>query len=206
MPRETTNYNLQKPLYTENADIAVINEDLDLIDTALTPTVTATNAPSSSASGGKLSVVLGWLANRIKAITGLTSWQGTPPVTLSQCRDHIQSGTNAAATTSANGFMSAADKAKLDGATNLATASKLMIRDANGRAKVANPSDTYDIANKSYVDTNFVKKNADTTMSAKLAAYSNTDYTTRQVRNIVFWTSGSNPPSTSNGDVLIKTF
>ena len=102
--------------------------------------------------------------------------------------------------------MSAADKAKLDGATNLATASKLMIRDANGRAKVANPSDTYDIANKSYVDTNFVKKNADTTMSAKLAAYSNTDYTTRQVRNIVFWTSGSNPPSTSNGDVLIKTF
>ena len=206
MPRETTNYNLQKPLYTENADIAVINEDLDMIDTALTPTVTAATAPSSSASGGKLSVVLGWFANRIKAITGLTSWQADPPVTLSQCKNHIQSGTHAVATTSANGFMSAADKTKLDNATDSNTASRLMMRDSSGRAKVANPSTTYDIANKSYVDTNFVKKNADTTMSAKLTSYSNTDYTTRQVRNIVFWTSGSNPPSTSNGDILIKTF
>lgn len=206
MPRETTNYNLQKPLYTENADIAVINEDLDMIDTALTPTVTAATAPSSSASGGKLSVVLGWFANRIKAITGLTSWQADPPVTLSQCKNHILSGTHTAATTSANGFMSAADKTKLDNATDSNTASRLMMRDSSGRAKVANPSTTYDIANKSYVDTNFVKKNADTTMSAKLTSYSNTDYTTRQVRNIVFWTSGSNPPSTSNGDILIKTF
>ena len=102
--------------------------------------------------------------------------------------------------------MSAADKTKLDNATDSNTASRLMMRDSSGRAKVANPSTTYDIANKSYVDTNFVKKNADTTMSAKLTSYSNTDYTTRQVRNIVFWTSGSNPPSTSNGDVLIKTF
>ena len=206
MPRETTNYNLQKPLYTENADIAVINEDLDMIDTALTPTVTATTAPSSSASGGKLSVVLGWLANRIKAITGLTTWQGTPPVTLSQCRDHIQSGTHATATTSASGFMSAADKAKLDNATDANTASRLMIRDSYGRAKVANPSATYDIVNKTYVDSNFVRKNADTTMTAKLTAYSNTYYNIKQVRNIVFWTSGTTPPTTSNGDIVIKTF
>ena len=206
MPRETTNYNLQKPLYTENADIAVINEDLDMIDTALTPTVTATTAPSSSASGGKLSVVLGWLANRIKAITGLTTWQGTPPVTLSQCRDHIQSGTHATATTSASGFMSAADKAKLDNATDANTASRLMIRDSYGRAKVANPSATYDIVNKTYVDSNFVRKNADTTMTAKLTAYSNTYYNIKQVRNIVFWTSRTTPPTTSNGDIVIKTF
>ena len=206
MPRETTNYNFQKPLYTENADIAVINEDLDNIDAALTPTVSAVNAPSSSASGGKLAVVLGWIANRIKAITGLSSWQSNPPVTLSECKNHIQGGTHANASSSTSGFMSAADKAKLDNATSEKTASRLVIRDSNGRAKISTPSDSNDIANKTYVDSNFVRKNADTTMTAKLTAYSNTAYTTKQVRNIVFWTSGTTPPSTSNGDVVIKTF
>lgn len=206
MPRETTNYNFQKPLYTENADIAVINEDLDSIDAALTPSVSASNAPSSSASGGKLSIVLGWIANRIKAITGLSSWQGTPSVNLEDCKNHIQNGTHATASSSSSGFMSAADKTKLDNATDSNVASRLMIRDSNGRAKVATPSATYDIANKTYVDSNFVRKNADTTMTAKLTAYSNTSYTTKQVRNIVFWTSGTTPPTTSNGDVIIKTF
>ena len=206
MPRETTNYNFQKPLYTENADIAVINEDLDSIDAALTPTVSAVNAPSSGASGGKLSVVLGWIANRIKAITGLSSWQGTPSVNLEDCKNHIQNGTHATASSSSSGFMSAADKAKLDNATSEKTASRLIIRDGNGRAKVTTPSDSNDIVNKTYVDSNFARKNSDTTMSAKLTAYSNTSYTTKQVRNIVFWTSGSTPPTTSNGDVIIKTF
>lgn len=38
------------------------------------------------------------------------------------------------------------------GATDAATANKLIIRDANGRAKIANPSDTTDITNKGSVD------------------------------------------------------
>ena len=206
MPRETTNYKFQKPLYTENADIAVINEDLDKIDTALTPTVSALNAPSGGETGGKLSVVLGWLANRIKAITGLTSWQANPSVTLEDCKNHIQNGTHATVTQSTAGFMSATDKAKLDNATDADSASRLVMRDSYGRAKVANPSASNDIANKNYVDTNFVRKNADTVMSAKLVAQSNTSYTTKQVRNIVLWTSGDTPPSSSNGDIVIKTF
>jgi hypothetical protein len=48
--------------------------------------------------------------------------------------------------------MAAGDKAKLDAATAGATASTLMLRDANGRAQVANPSANADVANKSYVD------------------------------------------------------
>lgn len=205
MPRTTANYNLKKPLYSENADVAVLNENMDIIDELLTPTVNATNAPGMAASG-KLAIVLGWIANRIKAITGLTSWQDTPGVTLKQCSDHINSGTHANATTSSSGFMSVTDKAKLDGATASNTAGKLIVRDENGKAKVSNPSDSYDIVNKTYVDTNFARKNADTTMSAKLIAQSNAAYTTKQVRNIVFWTEGASPPSTSSGDVLIKVF
>jgi len=80
------------------------------------------------------------------------------------------------------------------------------MRDSNGRAKIKSPASADDIVNKEYVDDNFVKKNASTTMSATLTAYSNTAYTTKQVRNIVFWTSGSTPPATNNGDVIIKTF
>jgi hypothetical protein len=49
--------------------------------------------------------------------------------------------------------MAATDKAKLNAATASATASTLMVRDANGRAQVANPSANADVANKSYVDT-----------------------------------------------------
>ena len=63
---------------------------------------------------------------------------------------------------------------------------------------------TNDISNKGYVDNNFVRKNANTTMTAQLTAYSNTAYTTKQVRNIVFWTSGETPPATSYGDIVIK--
>ena len=206
MPKETTNHKLKKPLYSDNADIAVINENFDAIDELLTPSVYAQTAPDSSASKGKLSVVLGWLANRIKAITGQNSWQANPPVTLAECSNHISSGTHRNATINSNGFMSYTDKQKLDNSTAEYTASRIMMRDSNGRAKVKNPSTDYEIANKNYVDTNFVKKNSDTTMSAKLTAQSNTAYTTKQVRNIVLWTSGSTPPSTSYGDIVIKTF
>lgn len=206
MPKETTNHKLKKPLYSDNADIAVINENFDAIDELLTPSVYAQTVPDSSASKGKLSAVLGWLANRIKAITGQNSWQANPPVTLTECSNHIASGTHRNATINSNGFMSYTDKQKIDNATSEYTSSRLMMRDLSGRAKVQNPSSDYDIANKLYVDTNFVKKNSDTTMSAKLTAQSNTAYTTKQVRNIVLWTSGSTPPSTSYGDIVIKTF
>ena len=206
MPKETTNHKLKKPLYSDNADIAVINENFDAIDELLTPSVYAQTAPDSSASKGKLSAVLGWLANRIKAITGQNSWQANPPVTLADCSKHILGGTHQNASVNANGFMSYSDKQKLDNATSEYTSSRLMMRDSNGRAKVKNPSTDYEIANKNYVDTNFVKKNSDTAMSAKLTAQSNTAYTTKQVRNILLWTSGSTPPSTSYGDIVIKTF
>ena len=205
MPKTTTNYGLKKPLYSENADIAVINEGLDMLDEALTPSVSSASAPTGSSSKGKLEVVLGWLANRIKAITGKSSWQFAPAVTLEECNEHIQNGTHKNATTSASGFMSSADKQKLDNATSSYTASRLILRDSYGRAQVQSPSSSYDIANKTYVDTNFARKNSDTTMTAKLTAQSNTSYATKQVRNIVSWTSGTTPPARSYGDVVIKT-
>ena len=102
--------------------------------------------------------------------------------------------------------MSASDKLKIDNATAENVSSRLAIRDSSGRIRVASPSSSYDAANKMYADNNFVNKGLNTTMSARLTAYSDTNYSTRQVRNIVLWTSGGVAPSTSNGDIIIKTF
>lgn len=133
----------------------------------------------------------------LNSLTGKSSWQAAPAVTLEECNEHIQNGTHRNATTSISGFMSSSDKSKLDNATSSYTASRLILRDSYGRAQVQSPSSSYDIANKTYVDSNFVRKNAATTMTARLTAQSNTSYTTKQVRNIVFWTSGTTPPATS---------
>lgn len=56
------------------------------------------------------------------------------------------------ATGTTGGAMSAADKSKLDGATASSTASRLVLRDAGGRAQVTSPAVAADIANKGYVD------------------------------------------------------
>jgi hypothetical protein len=56
------------------------------------------------------------------------------------------------ATSSANGLMPSADKAKLDDATSDATSGKLVIRDVSGNIKVATPTDAAHAATKGYVD------------------------------------------------------
>lgn len=51
-----------------------------------------------------------------------------------------------------SGLMSGADKSKLDDATAINTASKLVLRDSNARAQFADPSADQDAATKKYVD------------------------------------------------------
>lgn len=67
---------------------------------------------------------------------------------------HIGSGgaAHAVATTLAAGFMPAADKALINGATNAATANTLVQRDASGRFKAAAPSANDDVARKAETD------------------------------------------------------
>lgn len=62
------------------------------------------------------------------------------------------SHSHADATASAAGFLSAADKAKLDGATASATANTLVMNDAYGRFSVVTPTAASHAANKGYVD------------------------------------------------------
>lgn len=77
--------------------------------------------------------------------------QVTAPITNSGSQDAPNIGISAA-TSGAAGSMSAADKAKLDAATDAATNSTLVMRDASARFKAADPSASSDVATKNYVD------------------------------------------------------
>jgi hypothetical protein len=66
-------------------------------------------------------------------------------------RDHAHASP-ALATAGVDGFMPGTDKTKLDNAVSAATASRLVIRDASGRAQFADPSAAADAATKGYVD------------------------------------------------------
>lgn len=103
MSTSTTNYGLIKPAANETADIAVINQNMDTLDTKIKAVETAANADPASNSitddmigyrtpdasqvpadpgAGKIGQILSWLANRIAAITGGTHWWDAPIATL----------------------------------------------------------------------------------------------------------------------------
>jgi hypothetical protein len=77
---------------------------------------------------------MSWLAGRLMAVTGKTDWKTAPATTLEAAKAH-------------------ADSTAPHSATSAATADRLMLRDAAGRAKVAAPSASDDIARKDTVDT-----------------------------------------------------
>ena len=90
-------------------------------------------AQSPSSNSGSLRQWLDWFPNMIKKITGKTNWYDTPDTTLAAAKAHF-------------------DATTVHGATNAATADRIILRDANGRAKVAAPSAADDISTKGYVD------------------------------------------------------
>jgi len=99
--------------------------------------------PSQVPSGntGSLRQLLDWFVNRLKAITGATNWYDAPPMTLAGAKSHAENTNNPHGVT-----------AEQLGATSAATANRIIIRDSAGRAKVAAPSASDDIARKDTVD------------------------------------------------------
>ena len=87
-----------------------------------------------------------------KALTDITSAGSySTALTISEVNGSITITPNLATAASA-GLMSASDYSKLADATSEATASKLVIRDANGQAKFGTPTDDAHAATKGYVD------------------------------------------------------
>ena len=89
-------------------------------------TLDPTQAPSGNQ--GTLRQMLDWFANRIRAITGGNNWWDAPATTLAAAKSHIDATSG------------------IHGATSAATPNRIIIRDSAGRAKVAAPSASDDIA------------------------------------------------------------
>lgn len=87
-----------------------------------------------------------------KMIHGISSaGSASEALTISESNGAVTITPNLA-TSSDDGVMSAADKLKLDNATDAATASRLVIRDADGQAKFGTPTHDSHAATKGYVD------------------------------------------------------
>lgn len=113
------------------SDLNRIEGDLAAIETGQR-TLDPSLAPNSNS--GTLRQILSWMANRIRAITGGSTWYGAPATTLAAVKGHMDATRD------------------IHGATSSATANRLIIRDGSGRAQVAAPSSASDIATKGYVD------------------------------------------------------
>jgi len=118
---KTASYGLNKPTYDESADIATLNENTDIIDTALTPTADPTQVPTGNGPG-KLGQWVSWLTNRIKAITGSTNWWDTPVTTI----EALNSGKQATITGAASTIT-----------TNNLAAGRALVTNASGKVMVS---------------------------------------------------------------------
>lgn len=120
-------------------------------------TIDPAQAPTSNQ--GSLRQILDWLANRVKAITGTTNWYDAPPTTLKAAKEHIEAEAPHSGHETPTGAQAKVDAhaagTSVHGATSSATANRIVMRDANGRAKVAAPSASDDIARKDTVDAKF---------------------------------------------------
>lgn len=107
-------------------------------------TVDAQGRLTAAASGSGITAVTG--ASPIISSGGVT-----PEISLP------------AATGSVNGYMSSADKTKLDNAVQEPTAERLMIRSVTGKCEVTDPTGGSDIVNFQYWEANRVKDISDLT-------------------------------------------
>ncbi len=123
---------------------------------------TISDASAPTGDTGTVKTILDWLANMIKSITGKVNWRTAPATTLEAANTHYSATTGIHGVGVSTIESTAGSQAKVDthagntttmhGAVSTATADKLLIRDANGRAKVVAPAAADDIATKGYVD------------------------------------------------------
>ena len=151
MPEMTQHIGLKKPLESETADISVINENMDKIDSALGDlAVVPTTAKDTAGAITELFVALEnadvpdatlTTKGKVQLSNATNSIAEDRAATTRAVKDAMDaaSGASGSLTTHAN-------SANVHSATSAATASRLIIRDAAGRAKVTAPATSDDIA------------------------------------------------------------
>ncbi|WNN95975.1 minor tail protein [Arthrobacter phage Hirko] len=158
--------------YVDGAVSSAANAAADYADSAVTAAPVATSAAAgkmSAADKVKLdaatpeatpnTLMMTDASGRAKvatpAVTADAANKGYVDTAVTGAKTYADSAVSGApaATTTAAGKMSAADKAKLDAASSASTPNTVMMTDAFGRYKAVAPSASTDVANKAYVDT-----------------------------------------------------
>lgn len=105
--QQTPNYALKKPELNDVPDITQLNPNWDTIDQKLKEAIDTANSPPpnsvnddaigertpeqnqvpASPGTGKITQLVSWLANRIKAITGKANWWDAPVKSIQQLSD-----------------------------------------------------------------------------------------------------------------------
>ena len=80
--KTTSIFIFKKPDLSDRPDITVTNENWDKLETELNPTINQDIIPTQNV--GKLSEIVSWVTNRIKAITGKANWYDSPTKSLEQ--------------------------------------------------------------------------------------------------------------------------
>ncbi len=151
MPEVTPHIGLKKPLGSETADISVINDNMDMIDSALGDLSAVPTATKDAA--GAITELFEAIENadipdatlttkgKVQLSSATNSTAEDQAATPKAVKDAMDAA--AGASGSLNSHVAATN---VHGATSAATASRLIIRDATGRAKVAAPASSDDIA------------------------------------------------------------
>ena len=129
---QTPKTNWQPADVVQPSDLNRIEGNINAIEQGAR-TLDQAQAPSGNA--GSLRQILSWLANRIRAITGMANWYDAPPTTLTATKAHIDAkGTSA------------------HGGSVAAIGNTIAVRDAQGRLKAAAPVAADDVVRKAELD------------------------------------------------------
>jgi len=83
---QTPKTNWQPVDVVQHSDLNRIEGNINAIEQGAR---TLNQAQAPSGNEGSLHQILSWLANRIRAITGMTNWYDAPPTTLTAAKAHI---------------------------------------------------------------------------------------------------------------------
>ncbi|QTH46052.1 tail fiber protein [Cohnella sp. LGH] len=160
MPEMTQHIGLKKPLASETADISVINDNMDMIDSALGDLSAVPTATKDAA--GAITELFEALENadipdatltmrgKVQLSSATNSTAEDRAATPKAVKDAMDAAAGASGSLSTH-----AAATNVHGATSAATASRLIIRDATGRAKISAPAASDDIARLDTVDNKF---------------------------------------------------
>ncbi|XID95788.1 hypothetical protein ACF3MZ_15225 [Paenibacillaceae bacterium WGS1546] len=193
MPELTPHISLKKPLVTETADISVINENMDTIDSALGDLAAVpTTAKTAAGAIAELHEALQNIDVDIPDGSITPAKLSFDPATQTELDAHANATT-------------------VHGATNAPTASRLIIRDVAGRAKVASPAASDDIARldsitksqaglgnvDNYGTATQAEAEAGTATNKFMTPQRTKQYVDRRLRNDIIWRINNGQPEWS---------